>query len=50
VRLQRVIVARTGYAVSCTLDVNNVFDSRYRMPWQFRDPGRNWFCSVGVAF
>lgn len=50
VRAQKIVRTHGGYAVSYTVDLNNVFDSRHRMPWQFRETGRNWFFSVGLVF
>lgn len=37
-----------GSSVLLALDLNNLSDERYEMPWQFRDPGFNAFGSVTV--
>jgi len=49
-RLQGVLLERTGYSLQGTLDLNNLFDRRYEMPWQFRDPGFNAFLGVELHF
>ena len=49
-RVQGPVYERSGCALRWTLDLNNLFDRRYAMPWQFRDPGFNAFFSVGCDF
>ncbi len=38
-RVESVIPAGAGADVVLTLDLNNLTNNRYAMPWQFRDPG-----------
>ncbi len=38
------------YSASLNLDVNNLFDNKFEMPWQFRDPGFNAMASVEFRF
>jgi outer membrane receptor protein involved in Fe transport len=47
-RLQSVVAAGARSDIVFSLDLNNVTDNRYAMPWQFRDPGFSAFGSVGV--
>lgn len=49
-RLQSRLLTRPDYSVSCSLDLNNLLDRRYEMPWQFRDPGFNAFLSLEFGF
>jgi outer membrane receptor protein involved in Fe transport len=47
-RLQSVVGAGARSEVVFALDLNNITDNRYEMPWQFRDPGFSLFASVAV--
>ncbi|HSW38491.1 MAG: TonB-dependent receptor [Nitrospirae bacterium] len=38
------------YNAALNLDVNNLFDRKYEMPWQFRDPGFNAMASIEIRF
>ena len=49
-RLQRLWLERSGCTVSCALDLNNLFNRRYEMPFQFRDTGFNTFFSLELGF
>jgi iron complex outermembrane recepter protein len=49
-RLQGVLWERPGYSLQGTLDLNNLFDRRYEMPWQFRDPGINAALGLELHF
>lgn len=49
-RIQGIVISRPGCSVSCALDLNNLFNRRYAMPWQFRDPGFNVFLSLELGF
>jgi outer membrane receptor protein involved in Fe transport len=49
-RLQSVLYEREGRSLLGTLDLNNLFDRRYEMPWQFRDPGFNAFLGLELRF
>ncbi|HUL76115.1 MAG TPA: TonB-dependent receptor [Vicinamibacteria bacterium] len=47
-RLQAVAAAGARSDVVFALDLNNLADNRYSMPWQFRDPGFSVFGTVAV--
>ena len=49
-RLQGVVLKRPGYTLNGTLDLNNLFNRRYEMPWQFRDPGFNASVGLNLVF
>jgi outer membrane receptor protein involved in Fe transport len=38
------------YSAALNLDVNNLFDRKFEMPWQFRDPGFNALASIELRF
>jgi len=39
-----------GYMLNASLDVNNLFNRRYVMPWGFRDPGINALAKLELRF
>jgi outer membrane receptor protein involved in Fe transport len=45
-RVEGAIDTGAGTSALLALDLNNLTDERYEMPWQFRDPGFNAFGSV----
>ena len=45
-RVEGTIDTGAGSSAVLALDLNNLTDERYEMPWQFRDPGFNAFGSV----
>jgi len=47
-RVQNVQPVGKAYDVVLALDLNNLFDSQYAMPWGFKNPGFNLFATVGV--
>jgi hypothetical protein len=47
-KLQAVVAAGARSEVVFALDLNNLADNRYEMPWQFRDPGFSVFGTVAV--
>jgi iron complex outermembrane receptor protein len=47
-RMQAVVAAGTRSEVVFALDLSNLANDRYAMPWQFRDPGFNAFATVAV--
>jgi len=47
-RLQAVVAAGARSDVVFALDLNNITDDRYEMPWQFRDPGFSVLGTVAV--
>ncbi len=50
IRLQKTLYKHSDYSLNAALDLNNLFDKRYEMPWQFRDPGFNTFGSLELTF
>jgi hypothetical protein len=47
-RLQAAMAAGAKSDVVFALDLNNLANDRYAMPWQFRDPGFNVLATVAV--
>jgi iron complex outermembrane receptor protein len=47
-RVESLVPAGAGADVVFALDLNNITNKRYAMPWQFRDPGFNAFGTVSV--
>jgi outer membrane receptor protein involved in Fe transport len=47
-RLQAAVAAGAKSEVVFALDLNNLVDDRYAMPWQFRDPGWNALATVAL--
>lgn len=47
-RVESVVPARGGTDVVVALDIHNLTNNRYAMPWQFRDPGLSVFGSIAV--
>ncbi|HZF70422.1 TonB-dependent receptor plug domain-containing protein [Sulfuricurvum sp.] len=49
-KLQKNIFRNSDYSINTLLDLNNITDRRYSMPWGFVDPGFNAFASVAITF
>ncbi|MBI5657846.1 MAG: TonB-dependent receptor, partial [Geobacter sp.] len=49
-RVQKQLFSSPDYTLKAALDLNNLLDKRYEMPWQFRDPGFNAFGSLELTF
>ena len=49
-RLYTDLIHNTRHEVRLTLDLNNLTDRQYRMPFDFRDPGFNAFVGVDVRY
>ena len=49
-KAQKTIYTTEKYTVLASLDLNNLTDQKYKMPWQFQDPGFNTFASLEVRF
>jgi iron complex outermembrane receptor protein len=47
-KLQSVVAAGRRSEVVFAIDLNNITDNRYEMPWQFRDPGFSVLGTVAV--
>ena len=49
-KLQKNLFRTADYNMNIAIDLNNITNKRYEMPWQFRDPGFNAFGSLEVTF
>lgn len=49
-RLEKAVLKTESYTLNAALDLNNIFDREYEMPWQFQDPGFNTFGSLELKF
>jgi iron complex outermembrane recepter protein len=49
-KLQKNLFRTADYTMNIAIDLNNITNRRYEMPWQFRDPGFNAFGSIDVTF
>ena len=47
-RVQNVIPVANAYDVVLAVDLNNLANNQFAMPWGFKDPGINVFGTVGV--
>jgi outer membrane receptor protein involved in Fe transport len=48
--IQKLLVKTQGYRANLNIDLNNITNKRYEMPWQFRDPGFSAFGSIEIIF
>lgn len=49
-RFQKNVLRSADNSVTATVDLNNIGDKRYSMPWGFVDPGFNAMASVQISF
>jgi len=49
-KLQKNILRNSEYSINALVELNNIADRRYVMPWGFIDPGFNAYASVLVTF
>lgn len=49
-KLQKNILRNRDYSINALLELNNIADRRYSMPWGFVDPGFNGYASVAISF
>lgn len=49
-KLQKNLYRSAKYSINALLDLNNIGNSRYTMPWGFVDPGFNAMASVQISF
>jgi len=47
---EKILVKNPNFQVNFLLDLYNLFDKDYEMPWQFQDPGFQAFASIEVIF
>jgi outer membrane receptor protein involved in Fe transport len=50
VRLQKNLLRNADHSLNLTVDVNNLLDKRFDMPWGFKDPGLNIFAGLHLVF
>jgi iron complex outermembrane recepter protein len=49
-KLQKNLFRTDNYTMDIAIDLNNIGNKRYEMPWQFCDPGFNVFGSLDLTF
>ena len=49
-RAEAPVYSGQGYELLASVDLNNLTDEQYEMPWQFQDPGFNAFANLEVRF
>ena len=49
-KLQKTFLKTTDYTMTAAVDLNNITNKKYDMPWQFKDPGFNAFGSLELKF
>jgi outer membrane receptor protein involved in Fe transport len=49
-KLYKTLIESADYTLHGVIDLNNLTNKRYEMPWQFQDPGFNAFASLEVTF
>ena len=49
-KIQASLVRRSRYALSAAMELNNLTNRRFEMPFQFRDPGFNCLGSLQLSF
>jgi outer membrane cobalamin receptor len=47
---QKILFKTPNYQANLSLDLNNLFDRKYEMPWQFQDPGFNALARLELTF
>ncbi|MGC2062292.1 MAG: TonB-dependent receptor [Thermodesulfovibrionales bacterium] len=50
VNAQKLLFKNTNYRANLSVDLNNLFNNKYEMPWQFQDPGFNALAKVEITF
>lgn len=50
IKAQKSLFKNEDYSLNAAIDLNNIFNKRYEMPWQFQDPGFNAFGSLELIF
>jgi iron complex outermembrane recepter protein len=49
-KLEKSILKTDAYSMTAAVDLNNLFNKKYEMPWQFQDPGFNAMGSLEWKF
>ncbi|MBA4373591.1 MAG: TonB-dependent receptor [Thermodesulfovibrio sp.] len=50
VNAQKLLFKNASYRANLSVDLNNLFNNKYEMPWQFQDPGFNALAKVEITF
>ncbi len=50
VKAQKMLYKTQNYRANLNIELNNITDKKYEMPWQFRDTGLNAFAAVELIF
>jgi iron complex outermembrane recepter protein len=50
INARAVLLTTKAYQANLLIDLNNITDKKYEMPWQFEDPGFNAHASIEVVF
>ena len=48
--IQKIIYRHEKYYANLIIELNNLFDKKYEMPWQFQDPGFNGMVRLELNF
>lgn len=48
--VQKLLFKTPNYSANLSIDLNNLFNNKYEMPWQFQDPGFNAMAKVELRF
>ena len=49
IKIEKPILKKPGYTVTTFIDLNNMTNERFEMPWGFRDPGINAFIGLSMT-
>lgn len=50
VHIEKLLINNNSWKAKLSLDLNNITDNSYEMPWQFRDPGFNALARIDLMF
>ncbi len=48
--IKKSLYKTSSYTANLIVDLNNIFDKKYEMPWQFQDPGFNAMAKIELRF
>jgi len=49
-KAQKQLYQNRDFTADLVVDVNNILNKKFEMPWQFQDPGFNTLASIVVTF
>jgi outer membrane receptor protein involved in Fe transport len=49
-KLEKSLLKTADYTMTAAVDLNNIFNRKYELPWQFQDPGFNAFGCLELKF